>query len=106
MDRQIVIAFSLASAQGANSLEIAKDLGLDTRQINLLQPPGQQIRRVRPLAGKNRKFAPAHAQVACHVLHLGRTATIKLRQPCASAAPRAEPTAKLTKWPIIGLDCP
>src|SRR5262245_6360183 len=108
MDRQIILAFSLASAQRAHSLKIAENLRLDTRQIDLFQPPGQQVRRVRPLAGENRKFPPAHAQVARHVLHLGRTAAIKLRQPCASAAPRAEPTAKLTKeaWPFIDWDCP
>jgi hypothetical protein len=79
VDRQIVLAFSFASAQGANSLEIAKDLRFDTRKIDLLQPPGQQIRGVRPLAGENRQLAPAHAQVARHMLHFGRTTACKLR---------------------------
>jgi hypothetical protein len=58
VDRQIVLAFSLASAQRADSLKIAEDLRLDTRkfrpiQIDLLQPPGQQVRSVRPFAGEN-----------------------------------------------------
>src|SRR5262249_38608572 len=42
-------------------------------------------------------LAPAHAQVARHVLHLGRTAAFKLRQRCASAAPVLEPTTKSAK---------
>jgi hypothetical protein len=107
MNREIVLAFSLASAQGASSLKIAKDLGVNPRQIDLLQPPGQQICRIRPLAGENRKFAPGHPQVARYMLHLGRTAAFKLHQPYASAAPLPEPMAKSAKegWPIPGLGC-
>jgi hypothetical protein len=112
MGHQIVLAFSLASAQRADSLKIAQDLRLDTRkfrpiQIYLLQPPGQEVRRFRPFAGENRELGSANAQVARDVLHLGRTAAIKLRQPSASAAPGPPPTAKSVNEsrPFIGLGC-
>ena len=79
-----MLAFSLAPAQCAHSLKIAEDLGLDMREfrpveIDLLKPPGQQVRRIRPLAGENREFGPANAQVARDALRFGRTTTIKFR---------------------------
>jgi hypothetical protein len=66
MDRQIVLASSLAPAQRADSLKIAEDLELDMRkfcpiQIDLLQSPRQQVGSVRPLAGEDREFGPANA---------------------------------------------
>jgi hypothetical protein len=47
---------ALGHTQRAHSLEIAENLGLDMRmlhgvELELLQPPGQQV--VRPFAGKN-----------------------------------------------------
>jgi len=105
-----VLEFSLAPAQCAHSLKIAEDLGLDMREfrpveIDLLKPPGQQVRRIRPLAGENREFGPANAQVARDALRFGTTTTIKFRYLPTSAIPISPPT-KATKGtrPFTGLD--
>jgi hypothetical protein len=112
MDRQIVLAFSLAPAHCADSFKIAENLRFDTRkfcavQVDLLEPPPQQVRGVGPFSGKNRELAAANAQVARDALHLGMTAPFKLRQPSASAGPGPPPTAKSVNEsrPFIGLGC-
>src|SRR6266545_4847865 len=97
--RKVVPTPSLAPAQRAYPFQVAQNLRLDMRtvQIKLLQPPGQQI--IRPFPGKDAEIRGANGQVV-------RDAPIELRYISPSAIPISPPLREPSKrtGPFTGLD--
>src|SRR5262249_53061042 len=94
--RELVLAPPFASTDRAYPLKFSHDLRVGVRdflpvELELVHPPVQQIRRVRPFAGENGEIGSAHAHVAGDAFHLGRTATVKVHHRPASAVPASPP---------------
>ena len=100
---ELVLAAPFASTDRAYALKVSHDLRIGVRdflpvELDLAHPPVQQIRGVRSFAGENGEIGSANADVAGDALHLGRTATIKVRHRPAPAVPASPPMRKqLTK---------
>ena len=99
--RELVLAPPFASTDRAHSLKISHDLRVGLRdfhsiELDLVHAPIQQIRGVRPFAGKDGEIGSTDADVAGDAFHLGRTATIKVRHSPASAVPASPPMRKPT----------
>ena len=100
---ELVAAPAFASTDCAYALKIAHDLRVGVRdflpiEVDLVHPPIQQIRGVRPFAGENGEIGSANAYVAGDAFRLGRTATVKVHHRPASAVPASPPMRKqLTK---------
>ena len=99
MISEIVVAFALAAADGANSLQIADHFGLSMHnfccvELDLLEPSRQQV--IRPLAGEHAQFPTAHVQVVRDARRFGRTATIKIEHCRARPLPVPPPLRKPT----------
>jgi len=96
-----VLAAPFASADRAHPLKIPHDLRLSLRdflpvELDLVHPPIQQIRGVRPFAGEDGEIGSANTDVAGDAFHLGRTATIEVRHRPASAVPASPPMREPT----------
>jgi len=99
--RELVLAPPFASTDRAYPLKFSHDLRVGVRdflpvELDLVHPPIQRIRGVRPFAGENGEIGSANADVAGDAFHLGRTAIIKVRHRPASAVPASPPMRKPT----------
>src|SRR5262249_32197146 len=97
----LVRAPPFACTDRAYPLKVAHDLRVGVRdfppvELDLVHPPIQRIRGVRPFAGENGKIGSADADVAGDAFHLGRTATTEIRHRPASAVPASPPMRKPT----------
>src|SRR5262249_53654963 len=100
---KLVLAPPSASTGRASPLKISHDLRVGARdfhpvELDLVHPPVQQIRGVRPFAGENGEIGSADADVAGDAFHLGRAATAEVGHRPASARqtspPMRQPTSK------------
>ena len=90
-----------ASTNRAYPLKISHDLRVSLRdslpvELDLVHPPIQQLRSVRPFAGENREIGSANAHVAGDAFRFSRTTTIKVRHSPAAAVPASPPMRKPT----------
>src|SRR6516225_9833206 len=98
---ELVLAPPFAATDRAHPLKIPHNLRVGVRdflsvELDLVHPPVQLISGVRPFAGENGEIGSANADVARDAVHLGRTATIKVRHSPASAVPASPPMRKST----------
>ena len=98
---ELVLAPPFASTDRAYPLKISHDLRVGVRdfhpvELDLVHPPVQQIRGVRPFASENGEIGCANADVAGDALHLGRTATVEVGHRPAAAVPASPPMRKPT----------
>src|SRR6516164_3590191 len=98
---ELVLAPPFASTDRAYPLKISHDLRVGMGdchpvELDLVHAPIQQIRSVRPFAGENGEIGSANADVARDAVHLGRTATIKVRHSPAAAVPASPPMREPT----------